>query len=214
MTSQTFLVNLQDSPDIGDQGRGVVLRHRIELLASSFSKPHHCPLHGCRQLQEGGTKLCHHSRIGPHLANGLGEFSSQGSYCTPAPASVVSSHEPAASRSWSRTRFEAEEDSMLIWGKQQRSEVDTIRTWTRMSSWAWVSFTIPRSPDRVSARYWVTCNQSILLLCPGELWKPMRAEQIWMKFRWHVEQIYNCLCCVVAQIISQALVTFKLLRVR
>ena len=36
----TFLFNLQHSSDIGDQGRGVVLRNRIKLLASGLSEPH------------------------------------------------------------------------------------------------------------------------------------------------------------------------------
>ena len=36
----TFLFNLQHSSDIGDQGRGVVLRNGIKLLASSLSEPH------------------------------------------------------------------------------------------------------------------------------------------------------------------------------
>ena len=109
----TRLFYLQDSPDIGNQGRWVILRHRVELLAPGLSKPHHRSLHGRRQLQEGCSQLRHHPRISPHLDKvfGIFIFEETTQHNIPVPASKESSNEPVASRSWSPTRFEAEEGS-------------------------------------------------------------------------------------------------------
>ena len=59
--------HLEHLPDVGDQSPGVVLGHWVEVSAGGLTQPHHGPLHGSGQLEEGGPQLRHSPGLLLHL---------------------------------------------------------------------------------------------------------------------------------------------------